>query len=112
PLVAILLATTVLAAPQDPERVNEKLLSTYQRLEPAGWSLQVPGRPVDIALSKDGTQLWVKDNTGLRLVQIDGWKEVGFLASEGGSSLKGLRVSGGTVFFSNSTNQVHKFGFR
>src|SRR5690349_3413293 len=111
PLVLLLLAATVVAGPrpQDPERVDERLITTYQRLDPSGWSVQIPGRPVDIALSQDGSLLWIKDNTGLRVIQVAGWKEVASLSGIGGSSLTGLAVSGETVHYTNASNQVHRF---
>jgi DNA-binding beta-propeller fold protein YncE/phospholipase C len=106
----VLSALTVgIVSSQDPERVDERLMATYQRLDPAGWSVQIPGRPVDIALSDDRSHVWVKDNTGLRLIQVDGWKEVASIASEGGASLTGLAAVGDQVFFSNAQDQVHVF---
>lgn len=113
PLMLLAIAATVSALPlgQDAERVDMQLLTTYQRLEPAGWSLQVAGRPVDLALSEDGRHLWVKDSTGLRVVQVDGWKEVASNATEGGTSLAGLEVFGDVAYATNSQNSVLKFRF-
>jgi YVTN family beta-propeller protein len=109
---AVVSSAFALFVRQEPERVDEKLLVTYQRLNPAGWSVQVAGRPVDIALSEDGKHLWVKDNTGLRLLQIDGWKEVASIASEGGASLTGLEVFGEVVHFTNAQNSLTKYRFK
>ena len=108
---AVVSSAFALFVRQEPERVDEKLLVTYQRLDPAGWSVQVAGRPVDIALSEDGKHLWVKDNTGLRLIQVDGWREVASIASEGGASLTGLELYGHNALFTNAENSVHEFAF-
>ncbi len=110
-----------LVSVQDAERVDEKLMATYQRLDPAGWSVQIPGRPVDIAwgsrygdpeedpLGGYAQALFVKDNVGLRAIDPKTWQETGRIDSDGGSSLTGIESIGRRVYFTNSTNQIHVF---
>ncbi|MEO6035730.1 MAG: bifunctional YncE family protein/alkaline phosphatase family protein, partial [Verrucomicrobiota bacterium] len=73
---------------------GEQLVSTYQALHPAGQSVEFNGRPVDLALSPDRRVLYVKDNRGIVVIEVVGWKirqELKFAA--GGGSTHGIVVS-------------------
>src|SRR5262249_30270796 len=50
------------------------LVATGQLVRPAGESLAFPGRPVDLALSPDGSVLYAKDNRGLVVIDAKAWK--------------------------------------
>lgn len=64
-----------------------------QLIQPAGESLSFTGRPVDMAFGKDGRRLYVKDDEGITVVDVDGWKVQQRLAMKGGTSLHGICVS-------------------
>lgn len=98
---------------QDREVVNEELMTTYQKLSPAGQSELINARPVDIAVSSDGKLAWVKDSTGVKVFDADEWKQIAELASPGGSSLTGLELdpSGKSAWFTNSQSELHNFTF-
>ena len=93
------------------QQVDEQLLATYRRLSPAGGTIQFGGRPVDIALTDDGKHLWVKDNTGVRLVDNLSWSVVASAASKGGASLTGLEVVGDSVYFTSAGRELHEFTY-
>ncbi|MCB8932522.1 MAG: bifunctional YncE family protein/alkaline phosphatase family protein [Chthonomonadaceae bacterium] len=109
-LTASLLALATLA-PQVGPQGDSPALPTGRIIHPAGSVLEVPGRPVDLALSPDGSTVFVKDNTGLRILDAKGWTERQALTSPEGTSLTGLAVSrsGRRVLLSSSGNAVHEY---
>ena len=111
-VVAAVPVLAVLAQQQGPERVDEQLLTTYQRLQPAGKTLVFNGRPVAMALSQDGQSLWVKDNTGLRLVDTKTWVVKASAGSQGGASPNGLFEREGKVYFTSAENELHTFALK
>lgn len=112
-LIAYALA---LSAPQTPMRVgspsgNMTVVSTAQLVRPAGDTLQFGGRPVDMVLSADGRTLYVKDNRGIVVVEVESWKvrqELPF--GRGGSSMHGIAVSpdGKSVYVTNASSQIRE----
>jgi YVTN family beta-propeller protein len=91
------------------EQEDGSVLSpTRQLLRPAGKSLMVEGRPLDLALSKDGKLLYVKDNRGLIVVDIGTWTVMQELKSDSGSSMHGLLLNakGDKLYFSGSHSTV------
>lgn len=109
--VSALVGTSALAlvGTQEPERVNERLMATYQSLAPAGLVTQLDGRPVDIAFSEDGARIWVKDSKGLRLIDDRSWKEIAFTTIQGSASLTGLAVKGESVYVTSAGSVMHEF---
>lgn len=70
------------------------VVPTRQVIRPAGESLEFGGRPVDLMLSPDGQNLYVKDNRGLVVVDVQAWKirqETSF--PEGGGSMHGIAIT-------------------
>ncbi len=115
-VVSVLLSFHVLltSAAQSPMRVgpqkdNSHIVATGQLLRPAGDSLQFGGRPLDMALSPDGRTLYVKDNRGIVVVDVETWKVRQELpVARGGSSMQGIAVSpdGKRVYLSNAASQL------
>ncbi len=88
-----------------PRPEGSHFVATGQLLRPAGESLQFGGRPVDIALSPDKCTLYVKDNRGIVVVDVETWKvRQELLVGRGGSSMHGIAVSpdGSRVYFTDA----------
>jgi DNA-binding beta-propeller fold protein YncE len=70
------------------------LVPTGQLVRPAGQFLAFSGRPVDLVLSADSKYLYVKDNTGLLVLDAVAWKELQRLAftDKKGGSMHGLAL--------------------
>lgn len=108
------LCVVATSAPQSPLRVgprqdNSHVVATGQLLHPAGDSLQFNGRPVDMVLSPNGRTLYVKDNRGVVVIDVETWKVRQELpVARGGSSMQGIAVSpnGKRVFLSNAASQL------
>lgn len=67
------------------------VVSTQQLIRPAGQSVEFNGRPVDCALSTDKKTLFVKDNHGLVVVDVDSWRVKQELPMSGtGGSMHGI----------------------
>ena len=47
------------------------VVPTNQVLSPAGWQVEFPGRPTDLALSRDGRHLAVLNRYNVVLIDID-----------------------------------------
>jgi len=87
------------------------LVSTKQLIRPAGQVLEVPGRPVDLVLSPDGTTLFAKDNTGLVVIDAATWTVRQKLKlPHGGASMHGIAVTrdGKHVFVTDSSEHVEE----
>lgn len=97
------------ADPQD-AIVDNSLLPTGRRIEPAGDLISFHGRPVDLKLSSCGNWLFVKDRYSLRVINVAQWKLTATIDSPGGASLWGLAVSkDNRVYFTNSKSGLHVF---
>jgi YVTN family beta-propeller protein len=115
-LVLVVSALLVWNTPSLPQRVGERsdgshVVATGQLLRPAGQSLSFGGRPVDIALSPDKRTLYVKDNRGIVVVDVETWKvRQELLVGRGGSSMHGIAVSpdGSRVYFSDAGSQLRE----
>ena len=111
--IAMLLATfshvpPVLTQTKDP--VSNHLLPTGRLINPAGESLTFHGRPVDLALSKDGKLLFAKDRGHLRIINVTTFELMQSVSSPGGASPYGLAVGpNDEVYFTNSKNLIHVF---
>ena len=57
-----------------PTRDGGHIVPTTQLIRPAGETIELAGRPVDIALAPDGQTLYVKDNRGLVVVSAKAWR--------------------------------------
>jgi DNA-binding beta-propeller fold protein YncE len=84
---------------QDTERVGPvkdgTLVPTGQLIRPAGHIVSWQGRPVDLVLSGNGKRLYVKDNTGLLVLDTVAWKILQRLAfpARAGGSMQGLALT-------------------
>ena len=83
------------------------ITSTYQMLHPAGQSLEFGGRPVDLVLSPDKRTLYVKNDRGLVVIDVEAWKirqDLRFIS--GGGSTHGIIVTrdGLRVFVTTAQN--------
>ncbi|MCC6445770.1 MAG: beta-propeller fold lactonase family protein [Armatimonadetes bacterium] len=70
------------------------IVPTLQRIRPAGQSVEMGGRPVDLTLSPDGKTVYIKDDRGLVVVDAESWQmrqELPF--KEGGGSMHGIAAS-------------------
>lgn len=70
------------------------IVTTAQLIRPAGPTIEIAGRPVDLALTPDGATLLVKDNRGLVVIDAQAWtlKQELPLEKDGGSML-GIAVT-------------------
>ena len=86
------------------------LVATGETLHPTGQSVTFGGRPVDIALSPDGSTVFLKDNRGLVVIDKEGWSIRQELpVPAGGTSLHGLavRADGKRVYLTSAANQIY-----
>ncbi|MBT7098234.1 YncE family protein, partial [Candidatus Poribacteria bacterium] len=111
--VGLLALSAVACLGASPQRVGpaedgSTVVPTGQLVRPVGDTLEFAGRPVDVALAADGETLYVKDNRGVVVVDVDSWsirKEAAF--PEGGGSMHGLAVSSdGGVYASTAQNHM------
>lgn len=92
------------------QTVNDQRLPTGQQIQPAGEVLSFHGRPVDVKLGPQGTFVFAKDRSALRIIDSATMNLVQTINSPGGASLFGLAVSAaGDVYFTNSKNGIHVF---
>lgn len=88
------------------------VVPTMQLVRPAGDTIELNGRPVDIALSPDGARLIAKDHRGLVVVDVTKWAVTAELkfAGKGGSPI-GLAISrdGARVFATSADDSLHEF---
>ena len=118
------LACVALAALSGPRLVGQTVVGpdgeggmvapTAQLIRAAGESLEIPGRPVDIAVTPDGVLAIAKDNRGLVVVDVQTWALRQQLAIPGrGGSMTGVAVSpnGRRVVVTDSGNRLHEAGF-
>ncbi len=77
-----------------PQPDGSILVPTNQFLRPAGFQIQFPGRPVDLALSPDGKWLAVLNIKSLDLVRLYDRTVIQSLKIHGGGSFHGVAFSG------------------
>lgn len=86
------------------------LMPTHQLLHPAGLSVQFGGRPIDLVLSPDGHTLYVKDNRGLVVIDVEAWtvRQELTMKDKQGSSTHGIAVTrdGARVFVTAAQNSM------
>jgi len=93
------------------------VIPSSQLLHPAGVSLEIKGRPVDMALSRDGGVLAVKDNRGVVLMAVkpDGTMELSQEVSFGdnGGSMTGIAFTrdGSAIYATDSANDLIEVQF-
>jgi YVTN family beta-propeller protein len=90
-LLAVSAALPLAAAAQD----GGHRVATGQLVRPAGASVAWGGRPVDLALSPDGSTLYAKDHRGLVALDVTTStvrQELPFGKAHGGGSMHGLAV--------------------
>ena len=77
-----------------PNTDSSYIVPTRQVIRPVGKSLEFGGRPIDGVLSPDGQTLYVKDNRGVVVINVNDWEirqELKF--KSGGGSMHGIAVS-------------------
>jgi YVTN family beta-propeller protein len=88
------------------------VVPTNQILSPAGTQVTFPGRPVDVALSEDGTLLFVKNLKDLVIIESATGKIRQTLTiprlrrNQPGFGVVGLLVAGGTVYATDAENEL------
>ncbi|MGE5421174.1 MAG: alkaline phosphatase family protein [Chloroflexota bacterium] len=92
-----------------PQPDGSILVPSNQLLRPAGLQIDLPGRPVDLALTPDGRYLLVKNKNDLDLIRIADRTVMQTLPFEnGGASFTGLCLSpdGKQVYVTDSENRI------
>ncbi|HCN84044.1 MAG TPA: hypothetical protein DIT07_10565 [Sphingobacteriaceae bacterium] len=85
------------------------LVPSNQLLRPAGFQVELPGRPVDLVLSPDEKLLFVKNDASIDLVRLNDRKILQSLPyNRGGSSFTGICISadGHRVFVTDAANHI------
>jgi autotransporter-associated beta strand protein/YVTN family beta-propeller protein len=91
---------------------GEQSLPSKQLLRAAGRQIQFSGRPVDLVLSPDGTTVYIKNLTGLLVVDAASWTVRQTLSYPGsGASMHGIAVSpnGSHVYVTGSGNELYEW---
>ena len=90
---------------------DETLVATGQQVVEPPQTLTYGARPVDMVVSKDGRYAYVKDTSGLTVIDLDGLKVAGQTKVAAGESLCGLALSpdGGTLAFSDAGSGIELF---
>lgn len=105
-------------ATQDPklEKVGqtvgtETLVATGQQVVQPPETLIYGARPIDMVLSKDGRFAYVKDTSGLTVIDLDGLKVASHTKVDAGESLYGIALSpdGSTLAFSDAASGIEFF---
>ena len=101
--VLLLLASFTGCSEQNVEKVKWKvgelpdgsiLVPSNQLLRPAGFQVYLPGRPVDLVLTKDEKYLVVKNRTDLDLIRITDRTIIqSFPYGRSGASFTGLNIA-------------------
>ncbi len=95
--------------PVGPTADGGHVVATAQLVRPAGQTLEIAGRPVDLAVAPDGKTVYIKDNRGLVAIDAAAWtvrQELG-LEKDGGSMF-GIAVArdGRQVYVSTAKNTL------
>ncbi len=117
-VLAVVLATSagpVAAQPVvGPTDGGGTVVPTSQFIHPAGESLEIASRPVEIRLTPDGRHAIAKDSGGLVVVDTARWEIVQQLAlPTGGASMTGLAISpdGSRVVATDTGSRLHEARF-
>ena len=92
-----------------PQPDGSYLVPSNQFLRPAGLQLQLPGRPVDIALTQDGKYLIVKNIADIDMVRLSDRTILQSLPyPKGGSSFTGICLSpdGKNIYVTDNDNKI------
>ena len=87
------------------------VVPTNQILDPAGFQVEFPGRPTDLALSPDGSLLAVMNSNSLVLIRVGDRAIMQTLPlREGGHTFAGIAWArdGNTIFTSGTKGQVNR----
>lgn len=119
--VACLAAVSALAAGPEGDRTivgrqpdGRVIVPTNQVLDPAGFQIEFPGRPTDLALSPDGSLLAVMNSDALVLIRVsDRTVAQTVELPEGGHAFVGIAWApdGSALFTSGTEGQVNRFKF-
>lgn len=93
-----------------PQPDGSILVPTNQLLRPAGFQVEFPGRPVDLALIPGKNLLAVKNRRSLDIIRIQDRTIVQSLTfPKSGASFTGLSVSadGGTIYVTDARNRIN-----
>ena len=93
-----------------PQPDGSILVPSNQLLRPAGFQVNIPGRPVDMVLTNDEKLLIIKNNDGLDLLRISDRKIIQSLPyKNGASSFTGICISGDgcRVYTANSGDRIY-----
>jgi YVTN family beta-propeller protein len=93
-----------------PQPDGSILVPTNQLLRPAGYQINLPGRPVDLALSPDEKLLFVKNRKSLDLIRlIDRTVLQSLPYNRSGASFTGLCLSsdGKKAFVTEARDRIH-----
>ena len=87
------------------------LVATGQQVISPPETLTYGARPVDMVISKDGRYAYVKDTSGLTVIDLDGLKVASQTHVQGGESLEGIALSpdGATLAFSDAGSGIELF---
>src|SRR5438045_2424311 len=72
------------------------VVPTAQLMHPPGKSVVYHGRPVDLALSRDGKTLYVKSSSALLAIDTATWtvsQELSYPRGHGGASMHGIFIA-------------------
>jgi DNA-binding beta-propeller fold protein YncE len=93
-----------------PRADGGSVVPTAQLIRPAGETIEFPGRPVDMTLSDDGTRLFVKDNTGLIVIDVNAWaitQTLRFPKKNDGGSMVGIAAGpGGNAILTTADGEL------
>jgi len=92
-----------------PQSDGSVLVPSNQLLRPAGSQIDLPGRPVDLALTPDGKYLLVKNKDDLDLIRLSDRKIMQSLPYEqSGASFTGICVSpdGKTIYVTDADKRI------
>jgi YVTN family beta-propeller protein len=92
-----------------PQPDGSILVPSNQLLRPAGFQIDLPGRPVDLALTPNGRFLIVKNKADIDLIRLSDRTVMQTLPFErGGASFTGLCLSpdGRKIFVTDSENRI------
>lgn len=107
-ILALLVRPGLIEPPELPNRSSEALTLNYERLNPAGMTAVFNARALDVAIGK---KLYVKEHSGMRVLDGSTLKELARVESKGGGSLTGLELSPDrkSLLYTNTDRMIHVF---